>query len=145
MQSPFVVFVLSYLIGSFPTAYVVGRLNGINIFKVGSGNMGANNATRALGIKWGFIVWAGDVCKGIFAVAISRLIMTNDYLSGSVIGSIAVVIGHNWSLLAALITGKIRGGKGAATAGGTWLMLVPANVFVVTLALWGLEIGRAHV
>lgn len=130
------VFLTCYLIGSFPTAYVIGRFHGINIFQVGSGNMGANNATRALGLKWGAVVWAMDVLKGMAAVLIAREIMPWDRLAASVLGAVAVVIGHNWSLLASLITGKLRGGKGASTAGGTWLMLIPAHIFIVTVALW---------
>ncbi len=135
---PVVTFVLCYLIGSFPTAYLAGRLNKINIFEIGSGNMGANNVTRALGIKWGAVVWAGDVFKGMLAVAIARLIMASDIIAASVVGSVMVVIGHNWSVLAAMITGKLRGGKGAATAGGTWIMMAPWQVVVITIGLWGL-------
>ncbi len=134
--TPWTIFLSCYVLGSFPTAYIVGRLNGINIFKMGSGNMGANNVVRSLGAAWGFIVWALDVCKGILAVALARLIMPWDMLAASVLGAIAVVIGHNWSFLAMLITGKLRGGKGAATAGGTWLMLVPLPIFGLTVALW---------
>lgn len=143
---PLATFLSCYILGSFPTAYVAGRVNGINIFKVGSGNMGANNTIRALGPVWGFLVWAGDVSKGIVAVLLARLIMPWDQLSASVIGAIAVVIGHNWSFLATLITGKIRGGKGVSTAGGTWLMLVPVPIFLITVALWGLlVIGTRYV
>ena len=64
--------VLSYLIGSFPTAYVAGRLNKVNIFEVGSGNMGTANTVRALGLKWGLIVWAIDIFKGVIAVLLAR-------------------------------------------------------------------------
>jgi glycerol-3-phosphate acyltransferase PlsY len=143
---PLLVFLLCYLIGSFPTAYVIGTLHGINIFKVGSGNMGANNTTRALGLKWGVIVWALDVGKGILAVLVSRRIMPWDALGASVIGAVSVVIGHNWSLLASLITGTFRGGKGASTAGGTWLMLIPAPIFIVTVGLWvALVVGTRYV
>lgn len=138
--APFSVFLTCYILGSFPTAYVIGRLNGINIFKVGSGNMGANNAARAMGFKWGFAVWAIDVSKGMLAVIVGRLmarhIVAWDELQASLLGAVAVVLGHNWSLIAALITGTIRGGKGAATAGGTWLMLIPAQIFIVTVGLW---------
>lgn len=134
----FLTFLLCYLVGSFPTAYVAGRLNKINIFEIGSGNMGANNVTRALGMKWGGLVWAGDVLKGMLAVLVARLVMASDTISASVLGSTAVVIGHNWSVLAAIITGKLRGGKGAATAGGTWIMMAPWQVVVITVSLWGL-------
>lgn len=143
---PFFVFLVCYVIGSFPTAYLIGKLHGINIFKVGSGNMGANNMTRALGLQWGVLVWAIDVFKGMLAIFVARQFMSWDKISASVIGAIAVVIGHNWSFFASLITGTVRGGKGAATAGGTWLMLIPGQIFVVTVMLWVLlVIGTRYV
>jgi glycerol-3-phosphate acyltransferase PlsY len=131
---------MCYIIGSFPTAYVIGRLHRINIFEVGSGNMGANNVTRALGVKWGVLVWLLDSGKGVLAVLLARLIMPWDPWAASVIGAIAVVIGHNWSLLAALVTGTLRGGKGAATAGGTWIIMMAPwwYIVVITITLWGL-------
>jgi glycerol-3-phosphate acyltransferase PlsY len=140
---PLLTFMVCYILGSFPTAYVVGRLNHINIFEIGSGNMGANNVSRALGLKWGALVWAIDAGKGVVAVLLARILMPNDSTSASIIGAIAVVVGHNWSLLATLITGTLRGGKGAATASGTWLiMIAPYFGYVVlgTLMVWGLVV-----
>ncbi|MEP7284764.1 MAG: glycerol-3-phosphate acyltransferase [Chloroflexota bacterium] len=133
---PLSVFLACYVIGSFPSAYVAGRLNHVNIFEMGSGNMGANNVIRALGFKWGGAVWALDSLKGVLAVSLARRLMPSDEIAASVIGAIAVVIGHNWSFLATLITGKLRGGKGAATAAGTWVMMAPAQVILITLTLW---------
>jgi glycerol-3-phosphate acyltransferase PlsY len=136
---PLVTFLVCYIIGSFPTAYLVGRLHLINIFEVGSGNMGANNVIRSLGMKWGALVWAIDSGKGVLAVLIAPLIMPWDPISARVIGAIAVVIGHNWSLIATLVTGTLRGGKGAATAGGTWIIMMAPwwYIVVITLTLWG--------
>jgi acyl phosphate:glycerol-3-phosphate acyltransferase len=133
---PFTIFLVCYLIGSFPTAYIIGRINNINIFEMGSGNMGANNVTRSLGLKWGILVWAIDSLKGILGVVVGRILMPSDWISASVIGAIAVVVGHNWSFLATLITGKLRGGKGAATAAGTILMMCPPQLIAGTLAVW---------
>ncbi|HVO42301.1 MAG TPA: glycerol-3-phosphate 1-O-acyltransferase PlsY [Aggregatilineales bacterium] len=133
---PLSVFLISYIIGSFPTAYIVGKINHINIFEVGSGNMGANNIMRALGLKWAVLVYLVDSGKGVLAILIARLL--GEAVSSSVIAAIAVVIGHNWSVLATIITGKLRGGKGVATACGTWLMLAPYwQLFVVALSAWG--------
>ncbi len=127
-----------YLIGSFPTAYLVGRLNRINIFEFGSGNMGTANTLRALGPAWAFIVWLIDVSKGIGAVLLARMLAPFDQVAAGIIGAIAVVIGHNWSVMVLLIMGRLRGGKGAATAGGTWLLLAPLPVFAITVGLWGM-------
>jgi acyl phosphate:glycerol-3-phosphate acyltransferase len=137
---PLLTFLVCYIIGSFPTAYLIGRLNRINIFEVGSGNMGASNVVRSLGVKWGALVWAIDSGKGVLAVLLAPLLMPQDPASARVIGAIAVVVGHNWSLLATLVTGTIRGGKGAATAGGTWIIMMAPwwYIVVITLTLWGL-------
>lgn len=135
---PLLTCLIGYLIGSMPTAYLIGRINKINIFEVGSGNMGAANAIRAMGMKWGVLVWIIDSLKGVFAVALAWN-LPGDKLANGVIGATSAVIGHNWSFIAALITGKIRGGKGAATAGGTWVLLMAPwwQIVVVTLSLWG--------
>lgn len=55
---------LAYVAGSFPTAYLVGRLNGIDLRTVGSGNLGATNVQRTLGWRWGLLVYAVDCLKG---------------------------------------------------------------------------------
>jgi glycerol-3-phosphate acyltransferase PlsY len=125
------------MLGSFPTAYVAGRLNGINIFDYGSGNMGATNVLRTLGMFWAVAVLLVDFSKGIVAVLIARQLAPAEPLStqasASVVAALAAVIGHNWSVIASLISGSIRGGKGAATAGGTWLILMPMLVIIVPI------------
>ncbi len=114
---------VSYALGGFPSAYVIGKLNGIDIFKIGSGNMGATNVLRALGFKWALLVWLMDTGKGVLAVLLARSLLAGDPTLNSVIAGIGAVVGHSWSLPVRLITGQLRGGKGAATAGGTWLII----------------------
>jgi acyl phosphate:glycerol-3-phosphate acyltransferase len=129
--SVLLVIIVSYVIGSFPTAYLVGRINGIDIFDKGSGNMGTTNTLRTLGLPWALVVLAFDLGKGIFAVWLSTHMVDPaalSHASASVISAVAVVVGHNWSLFATLLTGTIRGGKGAATAMGTWLILMPIQI-----------------
>jgi glycerol-3-phosphate acyltransferase PlsY len=137
MHASFVVLivVLGYTIGSFPSAYLVARAKGVNIFKVGSGNMGANNVARSCGLRYGALVWIWDGMKGIVAILLARGLFPEDQALVSVLAAIAVVAGHNWSFLATLITGSIRGGKGAATASGTFLLLAPTFLVAVVLAL----------
>lgn len=143
LQTVAIVIALSYMIGSFPTAYLIGRLNGINIFELGSGNMGTTNVLRTLGSFWGALVFVGDIAKGVIAVWLARQIASasDDIMSqasASVVSAVAVVVGHNWSFFASLLTGSIRGGKGAATAGGTWLILMPAVVIAIPLVIMAL-------
>ncbi len=129
--------VISYLLGSVPTGYVIGRLRNVNIFEVGSGNMGATNVIRSAGIGWGLLVWFFDSSKGIVAILIARQIMPENAVAASVLAAIVAIIGHNWSLFASLLTGTLRGGKGAATAFGTLLLFLPLQGIAVLVLLAG--------
>jgi glycerol-3-phosphate acyltransferase PlsY len=129
------VIVLGYIIGAFPTAYLVARAKGVDIFKVGSGNMGANNVARACGMRYGALVWIVDGGKGVFAILLARSLVSDHQAAVSVLAAVSAVAGHNWSFLATLITGSIRGGKGAATASGTFLLLAPTLLVAGVLAL----------
>ncbi len=130
--------VLSYLLGSVPTAYLVGRLRHVNIFEIGSGNMGATNVIRATGgIGWGVLVWFFDSTKGILAMLIAAQVMPENPVVASILAAICAIIGHNWSLFATLLTGTIRGGKGAATAFGTLLLIVPLHMIAFMLVVCG--------
>jgi len=124
---------LSYLIGSFPTAYALGKLKGVDIFASGSGNMGATNIARIFGLRWGIGVWLWDSSKGIVAILLARLILPNEDNNWfpSVLAGVMAIIGHNWSVWVTLLTGVVRGGKGAATAFGTLIMVAPAPVMVI--------------
>jgi glycerol-3-phosphate acyltransferase PlsY len=132
-----VLFLICYVIGSIPTAYLIGRLHKINIFDIGSGNMGATNVIRSLGWKWGALVMLIDVLKGVAAVLLAWF-MPGSSLANGAIGAIGAVVGHNWSLIATLITGTIKGGKGAATAAGTWFVMMSPwpQILAVTVVAW---------
>ncbi len=137
MQQAVVVLIsmMSYVIGSFPTAYLIGRAKGIDIFKVGSGNMGATNVIRALGFRYGALVWAVDAAKGVLAILLARQLAPDYQTTASVLAAVAAVAGHNWSLLATILTGSIRGGKGAATAMGTFLFLAPSLLVALVFSV----------
>lgn len=144
-QTVLLIITLSYVIGSFPTAYIVGRLNGFNIFNIGSGNMGTTNVLRSMGLGWGALVFVVDIAKGVLAVWLARQIAPDTaQASASAVSAVAVVSGHNWSFIASLISGSIRGGKGAATAGGTWLIIMPAFVMAVPLIILALVIATTR-
>ncbi|MCA9912962.1 MAG: glycerol-3-phosphate acyltransferase [Anaerolineae bacterium] len=126
--------VISYLLGSIPTAYLVALLiKRINVFEVGSGNMGGTNVARAVGLRWGIFTAFLDAVKGIIAVQIARMIWPDPdtYLAIAIVAGVAAVIGHNWSVFATALyyhynhQFSIRGGKGAATAYGTMIQLLP--------------------
>ncbi|MDR1884765.1 MAG: glycerol-3-phosphate 1-O-acyltransferase PlsY [Synergistaceae bacterium] len=102
-----------YLLGSFPTGYVLVRLLlGEDIRGYGSGNTGATNVSRVLGKRWGFITAVCDISKGGVAVLLAMLAGAGSPLLLSLTGS-AAVIGHDFPLW---LGG--RGGKGVATTFG---------------------------
>ncbi len=132
--------VASYLIGSFPTAYFVGKARNVNIFEVGSGNMGGTNVARAVGKGWAIFTGLVDVSKGVFAVWLARDIILPEQIGvATSVSATSVVVGHNWSLFATILTASIkegklrlivRGGKGAATAFGAMMMIQPFQSLV---------------
>lgn len=132
--------VASYLIGSFPTAYFVGKARNVNIFEVGSGNMGGTNVARAVGRGWAIFTGLVDVSKGVFAVWLARDVILPEQIGvATSISATSVVVGHNWSLFATILTASIkegklrlivRGGKGAATAFGAMMMIQPFQSLV---------------
>src|SRR5258708_2235969 len=65
---------IAYCIGSLPAGYLAGRMGGIDIRKVGSGNVGATNVTRVLGKRVGYPVFLVDFCKGLVAVLLAQAI-----------------------------------------------------------------------
>jgi glycerol-3-phosphate acyltransferase PlsY len=111
--------VAGYLLGSIPWGYLLPRLvSGVDIRKLGSGNMGAANVWRAVGLKAGIVVALLDVAKG-FAAAVLGLWLGGEW--AGLVGGIAAMAGH-WR---PLFLGFARGGKIVATTGGVVLALAP--------------------
>ncbi len=108
----------SYLIGSIPYALLLGRLRGVDVRRIGSGNVGATNVLRAAGAGAGIAVLVCDVLKGVAAVFIARYAIGTP--AGEMAAGIAAVVGHDWSVFI-----KFRGGKGVATAAGALFVMVP--------------------
>ena len=126
----------SYLLGSIPFGYVAGKIRGIDIRKIGSGNIGATNVVRVLGKRYGYSVFVLDFLKGFGAVKISMSIATNtrpEWGSPEIFGilaAIASVIGHSFPLWL-----KFRGGKGVATAAGALFGLMPVAALIAVI-IW---------
>lgn len=117
---------LAWLMGSIPTAYLVGKAHGVDLRTVGSGNLGATNALRTLGWKAGLIVYLVDTLKGALPVAmLPRLLPTmfggNAHAHWGLAFGLAAIVGH---VRPVFLRGK-GGGKGVATASGVFLALVP--------------------
>ena len=131
---PAVALVIAYLIGSIPTAYLVGRANGIDLRTVGSGNLGATNVFRTLGWKAGLFVYVVDLLKG--ALPVLLLPRFAGVLPGwpwGVAFGLAAVAGHVRPIF---LLGK-GGGKGVATASGVFLALAPVPFLIAFVAFAG--------
>lgn len=123
---------VAYIIGSFPTAYLVSKIRGVDIFKRGSGNPGFTNSWRQLGFFWALPVLIVDVLKGYIACQIDEPAPDLFWLL-----PISVLIGHIFPLWT-----KFRGGKGTATVLGIiialfpvqlpWVLVIFAILFVVS-------------
>ena len=134
--------VISYLIGSLPTAYFFGKIfKGVDIRNFGSGNVGATNALRVFGKRAGLIVLAIDIIKGVIPV-----IFLADYilLRSSIVSADALrfilglvcICGHNWTIFL-----RFKGGKGVATSLGVLVGLslkiyIFAKILGIVILVW---------
>src|SRR5246127_75829 len=128
------IILLCYLIGSFPSGYLVGKSQGIDIRQHGSGNIGTANVLRVMGKKWGYLVFLCDFFKGFLSVKLGSLIAAYFLVNvglGSVIAAVACVLGHDYPIWLGF-----KGGKGIATLAGTVLSLFPPLVFVSFGVVW---------
>lgn len=116
LKDPFIIGVISYLIGNFSSSYILGKVfRKTDIRGYGSGNAGATNALRVFGKKIALIAFIFDILKGVLAVYIGGQMMG---YTGELIAGIFVVLGHNWPIVL-----KFKGGKGIATSLGVIVSL----------------------
>lgn len=121
--------VVSYFLGTFPSALIVAKRGGIDVTKEGSGNPGTSNVVRLLGWKYGAVVFLADVLKGSASVALAWWI-TGDRVTMLGFGcAYAAVIGHTYP-----ITRGLKGGKGVATGGGSMYVLYPLMSLVLCIS-----------
>jgi acyl phosphate:glycerol-3-phosphate acyltransferase len=121
----------AYLLGTIPTAILVGRREGRDPTLEGSGNPGASNTFRTMGRRAGAIVLAGDVAKGALAAGMG--LATGNRAVGVACG-LAAVVGHVFP-----VTRGLRGGKGVATGAGMAIVLLPGVTLVLAL-VWAVAV-----
>lgn len=115
--------VVAYLLGSIPSAYLFGRRSGVDIRAVGDRNVGAFNVFRHVGLIEGIGTLAADAGKGALAMVVTKA-LSGDMLVVFLAGG-AVVAAHNWPVFL-----HFRGGRGAATAVGVLLVLLPREMSI---------------
>jgi len=126
---------LAYLVGAIPTGYLLARFKGVDIRKVGSGNIGATNVYRCVGKSWGIITFVLDFLKGYLPAALLPLLIqrwTGEPYNASlsVLCGCLAVAGHNWPVYL-----RFRGGKGMATGAGALLGFAPL-VMLIGFVAW---------
>ncbi len=124
----------SYLLGAVPFGVIMAKSQGVDIFASGSGNPGATNVKRALGTKWGLIVFFLDVLKGLIPALACRFVTTEQPI-WLLVGLVAV-LGHSFSPFVGF-----KGGKGVSSALGAALGATPLvalsafALFIVVVAV----------
>jgi len=146
MNAPGWIFILAmvcYLIGAIPFGLLIARAHGVDIRKVGSGNIGATNVGRTLGRKWGILAFLLDVLKGLIPTLwVGRVIFERiDTWSWSVTAGnvawlacgICCILGHNFPIYL-----RFKGGKGVATSLGVVLGVYPYLTYagLLAFAVW---------
>ncbi len=122
--------IIAYVIGSFPTGYIFVRLiKGQDIREKGSGNTGATNTMRVLGVKLALLVLAIDILKGVAAIMVGELLLkrfgSNEITVFLSLVGFAVIFGHIFSVFL-----RFKGGKGVATAAGVFIMIAPVPLII---------------
>jgi acyl-phosphate glycerol 3-phosphate acyltransferase len=131
----------AYLVGAIPFGYVVARARGVNIFELGSGNIGATNVGRVLGPRFGALVFFLDFAKGAAPVALAKLLATlfpDDVVWSrgwvEVAAGLTAFLGHLFPIYL-----RFHGGKGVAAGLGAVSVLLPmpalAGLFVWSIVL----------
>jgi len=116
-------------LGSIPSGYLISKRKGVDIRKVGSGNIGGTNVSRAFGLKWGIAVGILDVLKGLIPAYLAL-----NYLSSSwqiALVAVSPVLGHIFPVWL-----KFKGGKGVATSAGVLFVILGHKYVLILFLIW---------
>jgi glycerol-3-phosphate acyltransferase PlsY len=122
--------VASYVLGAVPFGLLIARLNGVDIRKVGSGNIGATNVMRSVGKPWGLATFALDALKGFVPAFVFPRFAPQAHEALPIACAFAAILGHNFPVWLGF-----KGGKGVATSAGALVGLAPAAAGL-GLAIW---------
>jgi acyl phosphate:glycerol-3-phosphate acyltransferase len=122
----FAIFIIAYLLGAIPFAYLAGRYKNIDVRKHGSGNIGTTNAFRLLGAKLGIMVLIGDALKGALAAWLGYQVFGP---WGGISGGLLAMAGHSYNPF----FGFKPSGKGVASGFGIILVLMPEITIIAVI------------
>ena len=120
---------ISYLAGAIPCGLLIGFYNGVDIRKVGSGNIGATNVTRSVSPLAGKLCFFCDFVKGMLPVLLVQAFIPGNPLA-AIISGLAAILGHMFPVYL-----KFKGGKGISTAAGVAIALAPLPL-LTALIIW---------
>lgn len=136
--------IIGYAFGLFQTAFIYGKMHGIDIREHGSGNAGTTNTLRVLGTKAGLIVLAGDIVKTILAIVVCELLFGKTHPQEvyllKLYAAAGAILGHNFPFYL-----KFRGGKGIASTAGLVLAFHPLFIPVGVLIFFGIFLTTHYV
>jgi glycerol-3-phosphate acyltransferase PlsY len=143
--------IASYLFGGIPIGLLVGRAKGIDdIRKYGSGNIGASNVLRVIGVKAGLFVWLSDAMKGLVPVLVARYVLFPMGAPVSHAGVVGSVAAHHWWLGAVAVAAmaghcfsvylRLTGGRGVSTSLGVMIGL-DWRVGLICFVCWIIIVG----
>jgi glycerol-3-phosphate acyltransferase PlsY len=136
---PWLVVIISYLLGALPTAYIAGRVTaGSDIRRIGDENAGAANAYRELGPRAGIIVGVIDAAKGSLVILVAQAVGMSQVVV--LLSGMAAVVGHNWPVFLGF-----RGGRGVSTTIGILFLLVTLPMLILALPTILILIWRRNV
>ena len=131
---------VGYCLGMFQTGYIYGKLHKVDIRQYGSGNAGATNTLRTLGVKAGLVTFFGDLGKAILSMFLAWMLFHERYPDGVLLlemyAGFGAVLGHNFPAYL-----KFKGGKGIACTAGFILAFYPPMavlcllLFIVVVAV----------
>jgi glycerol-3-phosphate acyltransferase PlsY len=138
---------VGYLLGSIPTGFLMGTARGIDIRTLGSGNIGATNVFRHLGVPAGIFVLLADAFKGWVAVIVASELFYRWFVPNGaplerewlgIIAGFFAILGHNFTCWL-----HFKGGKGIATSAGVLIALVPSALLII-LGIWIIVLGLSR-
>jgi len=138
---------VTFLLGGIPFGLLVGRLHGVDVRKIGSGNVGAMNVGRILGRKWFFVVFGLDLLKGLLPTLVGGWVLgtiapdaasETTRMIGRLLVGLTSILGHNYSPFLGF-----RGGKGVSTSLGAALGVYPDLTYpaLMSFGMWVVGFG----
>jgi len=133
-----ILIIFGYLIGSIPFGFLISKAKGVDIKKIGSGNIGGTNVSRALGWQSGLLVSVLDILKGVIPVCLAISFLVSDWQIA--LAAITPILGHIFPIWL-----KFKGGKGVATTFGVLAVLLGWKFFLVWVFAWLIILATSKV